>query len=107
VFEMNGTSGLEILAHPNFMSHLEYFVCGPDLPVEVITEFREAARSSGYLTGGDVVDLIPRARSAVRLSQLNPYESSDEFHKLVLECGGMPSSAESIRTAVRSVKVRR
>lgn len=107
VFEKNGTSGSEILAHPNFMKYLQYFVCGPNLPPEVITEFKDAARFSGYLTGGDVVDLIPKARAAVRSAQLDPYEASDEFHKLVLECGAMPSSAESIRGAVRSVKVRR
>jgi hypothetical protein len=106
VFERNGTSGPEILAHPNFMKYLEYFVCGPSLPLEVIAEFKEAARFSGHLTGGDVDDLIPKARTAVRLAQLAPYEASDEFHKLVLECGAMPSSAESIRNAVRSIKVR-
>lgn len=107
MFERNGTSDSEILAHPNFMKYLEYFVCGPNLPFEVITEFKEIARSSGHLTGRDVIDLIPKARTAVRLAQLDPYEASDEFHKLVLECGAIPSSAESIRNAVRAVKVRR
>lgn len=106
VFERNGTSGAEILAHPNFMKYLQYFVCGPNLPPEVINEFKEAANFSGHLTGGDIVDLIPKARSTVRLAQLDPHEASDEFHKLALECGAMPSSAESIRNAVRSVKVR-
>lgn len=107
VFEGNGTSGAEIFAHPNFMPYLEYFVCGPNLPSAVITEFRAAARFSGYLTGGDVVDLNPKARAAVRSAQLDPYEASVEFHKLVLECGATPSSAESIRNAVRSVKVKK
>jgi hypothetical protein len=107
IFEKNGTSGPEILAHPNFMAYLDYFVCGPNLPSAVIAAFKEAARFSGYLTGGDVVDLIPKARAAVRSAQLDPYEASDEVHKLVLECGAMPSSAESIRSAVRSIKVRR
>ena len=105
VFELNGTSGPEIFAHPSFMKYLEYFVCGPNLPSEVIAEFKEAAQFSGYLTGGDVVDLIPKARAVVRLSQLEPHEAAEEFHKLVLECGAMPSSAESIRNAVRSMKV--
>jgi hypothetical protein len=107
VFEGNGTSGAEILAHPNFMKYLEYFVCGPKLPPDVIAEFREAARTSGYLTGNDVVDLIPRARAAVRSHRLEPHEAADEFHKLVLECGAIPSSVEAIRSAVRSVKVGR
>ena len=106
VFKRNGTSGAEIEAHPNFMKYLQYFVCGPNLPPNVINEFKEAARSFGYLTRGDIVDLIPKARRTVRLAQLDPHEASDEFHKLVLECGAMPSSAESIRNAVRSLKVR-
>ncbi|HCY16839.1 MAG: hypothetical protein A2Z93_10395 [Curvibacter sp. GWA2_64_110] len=107
VFERNGTFGAEILAHPNFMKYLEYFVCGPRLPPEVIDEFKEAARFSGYLTGSDVVELIPKARAVVRSARLDPHEAADEFHKLVLECGAMPSSADSIRSAVRSVKVGR
>lgn len=107
VFEKNGTAGSEILAHPNFMKFLEYFVCGPNLPSGVIAEFKDAARFSDRLTGGDVIDLIPKARGMVRSARLDPHEASDEFHKLVLECGAMPSSAESIRSAVRSVKVGR
>lgn len=107
IFEGNGTSGSEIFAHPNFMRFLEYFVCGPDLPEEVISKFKEAARFSGHLTGSDVVDLFPVARAAVRSARLNPYDASEEFHKLVLECGAMPSSAESIRRIVRAVKVTR
>ncbi|WP_457282684.1 hypothetical protein [Polaromonas sp. P5_D5] len=107
IFEKNGTSGPEILAHPHFMKYLEYFVCGPNLPAAVIAEFKEAARFSGYLTGGDVLDLIPKARAVVRSERLEPHDASDEFHKLVLECGAMPSSAESIRSAVRAIKVSR
>ncbi len=79
VFEHNGTSGSEILAHPSFMKYLEYFVCGPNLPPEVIAEFKEAARFSGYLTGGDVIDLIPKARAAVRLNQLDPHKAAEEL----------------------------
>lgn len=105
IFEKNGTSGSKILAHPNFMRHLEYFVCGPNLPSAVLGEFKEAARFSGYLTGGDISDLIPKARAVVRSSQLEPHDAADEFHKLALECGAAPFSAESIRSAVRSVKV--
>jgi hypothetical protein len=107
VFEKNGTTGSEILAHPNFMKYLEYFVCGPNLPPEVIAEFKDAAHFSGYLTGGDVIDLIPRARAAVRSARLEPHEASGEFHKLVLERGALASSADSMRSAVRAMKVGR
>jgi hypothetical protein len=106
IFEKNGTSDAEILAHPNFMKYLEYFVYGPDLPVGVIAKFKDAASFSGYLTGGDVNDLVPEARAVVRSAGLNPHDAGDEFHKLALECGAMPSSAESIRKLVRAVQVR-
>ncbi|HWI80715.1 hypothetical protein [Ramlibacter sp.] len=105
IFEKNGTSGAEILAHPHFMKYLEYFVYGPDLPAAVIAKFKEAASFSGYLTGGDVNDLVPEARAAVRAAGLNPHDAADEFHKLALECGAVPSSAESIRKLVRAVQV--
>jgi hypothetical protein len=104
VFKRNGTSGAKILEHPNFIKYFEYFVCGPNLPNEIITVFKKAASVSGYLTEKNVVALIPRARKAVRFAQLDPHKASDEFHKLVLECGGLPSSATSIRNAIRQVK---
>jgi len=106
VFERNGTSGPEIFAHPNFMKFLEYFVCGPNLPSEVIAEFKKASKFSGYLTRGDVVELIPKARAAVRLASLEPLSASEEFHKLVMECGASASTAESIRSAVRAIRIR-
>jgi len=105
IFENNGTAGAEILAHPNFWKFLQYFIYGPDLPSSVLAKFKEAASFSGYLTSGDVNDLTPEARAVVRSARLNPHEAADEFHKLALECGAMPSSAEIIRNSVRSVRV--
>ncbi|MDP2818436.1 MAG: hypothetical protein Q8O29_09205 [Polaromonas sp.] len=105
IFENNGTAGAEILAHPNFWRYLQYFIYGPNLPSSVVAKFKETASFSGYLTGGDVNDLTPQARAVVRSARLNPHEAADEFHKLVLECGATPSSAEIIRNSVRSVRV--
>jgi hypothetical protein len=107
IFEKNGTTGAEILAHPHFLKYLEYFIFGPNLPDGIINRFKEAASFSGYLTGGDVNDLIPDARALVRSAHLNPHEAAEEFFKLVLECGGVPSSAGMIRGSVRSVQVAR
>lgn len=104
-FEKNGTSGREILKHPHFLQYLEYFLFGPDLPPSVISEFKETAAFSGYLTAGDINDLVPGARATVRLARLNPHKAADEFHKLVLECGAAPSSAEIIRNSVRQVRM--
>ncbi len=105
VFEKNGTSGRQILAHPHFLPYLEYFVFGPKLSAKILQEFRTASSFSGYLTGSDVHDLSPAARLAVRNDQLNPHEAAEEFHKLVLECGAMPSSAAMIRASIRAMKV--
>lgn len=105
IFERNGTSGDEILKHPHFLKHLEYFVCGPDLPVEAIAKFKSEA-SSGHLSGSDVIGLIPYARSCVRENKLEPLQAADEFFKLAVECGAMPGFAESLRKAIRAIKLR-
>lgn len=104
VFEKNGTSGAEIYAHPSFLKFLEYFIYGPDLPPSIIGKFKEAMSVSGYLTAGDINDLVPSARAAVRSARLSPHEAAEEFHKLVLECGAMPYSAESMRKSILAVR---
>lgn len=104
IFEKNGTSGGEILKHPSFLKHLEYFICGPDLPKEVIEKFRSEAGAS-HLTGSDIIDLIPYARSCVRQYRLDPRHASEEFFKLAVECGAMPGIGDNIRKSVRSVRL--
>lgn len=105
VFERNGTLGDEILVSPGFLKYLEYFICGPDLPVSAIERFKNEADGSGYLTGGDINDLTPFARSCVRTYGLEPHRAADEFFKLAIECGAMPWAAESVRSSVRAVKL--
>ncbi len=105
VFVRNGTSGDEILRHPHFLKHLEYFIFGPDLPPIAIEKFKNEMSSSGYLTGGDINDLTPFARSCVRSNGLDPHRAAEEFYKLAVECGAMPTCAESIRSSVRRIKV--
>lgn len=105
VFEKNGTSGEEILSHPNFLKHLEYFICGPDLPQSAIRKFKSES-CSGRLTGGDITDLTPFARSCVRENGLDPHRAGEEFYKLAVECGAMPSFAEIVRRSVRAIKLR-
>ena len=104
VFENNGTSGTEIYSHGSFLKFLEYFIYGPALPSGIVAKFKEAMSSSGYLTAGDINDLAPAARAAVRSARLKPHEAAEEFHKLALECGAMPSSAESIRKSILAVR---
>lgn len=104
VFENNGTAGTEIYAHGNFLKLLEYFIYGPALPPNIVAKFRETMSFSGYLTAGDINDLVPAARAAVRSARLIPHQAAEEFHKLALECGAMPSSAESIRKSILAVR---
>ncbi|MCU0092202.1 hypothetical protein N8H72_19675 [Pseudomonas koreensis] len=106
IFEGNGTSGDDILCHPSFLRHLEYFLCGPNLPSVVIETFKREASCSGYLTGGDINDLTPCARSCVRSNDLNPHDAAEEFFKLAIECGAAPIYAEIIRKSVRAIKLR-
>ncbi|MBP1147156.1 hypothetical protein GE543_24810 [Pseudomonas sp. SZ57] len=106
IFEGNGISGDEILRHPHFLKHLEYFLCGPKLPSVAIDTFKKEALSSGYLTGGDINDLTPFARSCVRSNRLDPHVAADEFFKLAIECGAGPSYADTIRKSVRTIKQR-
>jgi hypothetical protein len=105
IFAKNGTVGDEILRHPNFLKHLEYFICGPDLPAVVIEKFKSESES-GHLSGSDVIELTSYARSYVRQNQLAPHRAADEFFKLAIECGAMPGFAENLRNAVRAVKLR-
>lgn len=104
IFERNGTAGEEIYAHPSFLKFLDYFIHGPNLPPSIVAKFKETMSFSGYLTSGDINDLIPAARAAVRTARLNPHDAAEEFHKLALECGAMPSSAERIRKSILAVR---
>ena len=104
IFEKNGTSGEEIYAHPHFLKYLEYFIYGPNLPSSIVAKFKETMSFSGYLTAGDIDDLVPDARASVRSARLSPHDAAEEFHKLALECGAMPSSAESIRKSILAIR---
>lgn len=105
IFESNGTVGEEILAHPNFLPYLRYFVFGPNLPLETIRTFKEAAAISGYLSAHDIQELTAAAKATVRSRRLEPHSAAEEFHKLALECGAMPSSAATLRQSVRTVRL--
>lgn len=105
VFEKNGTSGDEILRHPHFLKHLEYFVCGPDLPAAAINKFKSESASRN-LSDSDVNDLTPYARACVRQNHLTPHHAAEEFFKLAVECGATTGFAENLRKSVRAVKLR-
>lgn len=103
IFVGNGTSGDEILQHPNFLKILDYFLHGPNLPVYVTSKFMDSM-SGGHLSGSDVNDLTPYARKVTRDEGLEPHRAAEEFYKLVLECGGPTYAAESLRKSVLAVR---
>jgi len=94
VFESNGTKGLDIFYHGNFLEYLKYFVFGPDLPSTLIAEF---------CTKLDEDNLPAIARKLVRKYGLNSREASEEFYKLCLECD-LEWESRSVRDSVRSVR---
>lgn len=107
IFEGNGTTGEEILCHPSFLKFLEYFIFGPNLPQVTIVEFKEAAQYGQFLSHSDMSDLLPSAKKLVRNSGMEPHQAAEEFHRLALECGAIPSTAESLRNSIRAIRVSR
>jgi hypothetical protein len=87
LFRRNGNSDDEILRHPHLLEHARYFVCGPNLPVALIREFREAVRGCGHVSSGDAIDLANLARRQVRAFGLAPHDAAEEYFKLALDGG--------------------
>lgn len=104
VFERNGTAGNEILRHPNFHKYLLYFIEGPSLPAKTVAQFCAVIDSLGSVSGEDILELRNLVRRLTRESGLNPYDASEEFFKLALECGASAAIAESLLRAVREVR---
>lgn len=103
IFEGNGTAGDEILRHPNFLKILDYFLHGPNLPLDVILKFKRYM-SSGHLSGSDVNDLAPYARKTTRDEGIELPQAAEEFYKLVLECGGPIYAAENLRKSILAIR---
>jgi hypothetical protein len=102
-WRQNGTSGREILRHPNFLSYISYFICGPDLPPAAARTFRTAVENCGMVTSGDMATLSKVARALARQHGLGAHAASDEFYKLALDCG-LGRNASYIRDGVRSLR---
>lgn len=77
----------DILRSYSFLKEAGYFVCGPDLPAEAITEFRQAATRFGHVGPSDSIELANLARRQVRTHGLLPHEVAEEYSKLALDCG--------------------
>jgi hypothetical protein len=105
IFERNGTADDEIFRHPHFLSHLRYFIFGPDLPSFIVDAFQERiAECYGHITSSDTLPLAKFARQQARTNRLDPRTASEEFFKLGLEYGLDPSQAVFIREQVRTIR---
>lgn len=105
VFERNGTRGVDIFRHGNFVKYLRYFLYGPDLPRAVIEEFQRKVISCDQpFTGSDALEVAHFARGLTRSHSLDTRKAPDEFYKLALDCGLDASDARSVRDSVMQVR---
>lgn len=102
--EENGTSVDELLSHPTFMKHLEYFIYGPNLPDHIISDFISTTVCAGQISLSDIQTYSKKARDFVRKSGANLHTTVEEFFKLAIENGAHPSSANSLRESILSVR---
>jgi hypothetical protein len=103
IFEGNGTSGVEIFAHGNFLRYLRYFIHGSALPDRIKAQMAELIGDPSDFTSGDLEPVRKLARQLARSSGLGS-ASSDSFFQLMNDIGLSPSEADSIRWAVLSVR---
>lgn len=103
VFEGNGTSGVAIFGHGNFLSHLCYFIHGAALPERIKVEMTNLVGDPSHFTGGDLEPLRKLARQLARSSGLGA-SSAGKFFQLMIDTGLSPSDADSVRRAVLSVR---
>ena len=80
------------------------FIEGPSLPTRTVAQFCAVVDSLGSVSGDDILELRNLVRRLTRESELNPYDASEEFFKLALECGASAAIAGSLLRAVREVR---
>lgn len=103
VFEGNGTSGVAIFGHGNFLPHLRYFIHGAALPEYIKVEMTTLVGDPSNFTGGDLESIRKLARQLVRSSGLDA-SSAAKFFQLMNDIGLSPEDADSVRRAVMSVR---
>lgn len=105
-FARNGSVGMDAYTHGAFLPILKYFICGPELPADVMNAFEAEVSSVPVVTGSTCDRLVKLAREATRQHRLMPHDACDEFWKLALECGVPDGHARRIRNAVLRVRTR-
>jgi hypothetical protein len=104
LFHRNRNSDVEMVRHASFLAYLRYFVCGPDLPAAIRSEFQERAARFGRVGPSDALELGNFARRQTREYSLPPHDACEEFYKLALDCGIWVSHAQVIRDTVKTLR---
>jgi hypothetical protein len=99
-------SGDAVLKHRHYLPFLRYFLHGPNLPGDVIEQFKQTLADCGQVTSGDIAILANCAKHLVHRYYLKPRESAEEFHKLALECELTSFEARSIRDSIRKMHLK-
>lgn len=102
VFDGNGTSGVAIFGHGNFLPHLRYFIHGAALPEHIKVEMTTQVGDPSNFTGEDLEPICKLARQLARSSGLGA-SSAAKFFQLMNDIGLSPDDADSVRRAVLSV----
>jgi hypothetical protein len=100
----NRNTDEDILRSYSFLREARYFVCGPDLPAEAVTEFRDVAMIYGHVGPSDSIELANLARRQVRTHGLLPHEVAEEYFKLALDCGIWVSHALHVEERIRKMR---
>ncbi|RXH39352.1 hypothetical protein [Bradyrhizobium zhanjiangense] len=100
----NRNTDEDILRSYSFLKEARYFVCGPDLPAEAMTEFRNAAIRCGNVGPSDSIELANLARRQVRTHALLSHEVADEYFKLALDCGIWVGHALHVEERIRKMR---
>lgn len=100
IFNYNGSHGLDILCHPDFLPFLKYCIFGPSLSPEIIAEFQEVVKSCGNITSGDYAHKIKPALVDICMRHYVPRDLRNEFFRLALETGLDVDTAKMVRQYV-------
>lgn len=103
VFEGNGTKGVQIFSHGNFLKFLRFFVYGADLPAAVKSAMRDQVADPRWFTDGDREPLRTLARQLARAHGLDG-SNADDFMYLCADLGLDVDDADAVRRAVKEVK---
>jgi hypothetical protein len=106
IFHRNGNTDDEMMRSYSFLQHLRYLVCGPNIPLPVISEFREAVQRCGHVSSGDSIELSDLARRQVRAFGLAPHDVAEEYFKLSLDCGMWVQYALRVQERVKKAALK-